>query len=39
MGSEIEEVVGVALYLKIKTPRSADPGLPYIVGLVVLFGS
>ena len=37
MGKEGEEAVEVAFDGEIKTPPSVDPGLPDIVGLIVLF--
>lgn len=38
MEDDINEAVEITLKTKIKTPPAIDPGLPDIVGVIVLFG-
>jgi len=38
MAADIEELVGVAINPKVKTPSAGCPGLPDVAGLVVFLG-
>jgi hypothetical protein len=39
MGSDVEQVVGIAPDLEIETPPAVYPSLPDVAGFIILFGT